>query len=119
MLKVYEYSKCSTCVKALKFLDSKKVSYQKLPIVDKAPTQSELKKMLAALKERGGSLKNLFNTSGVLYKEFKISEKLPHMSEAEALALLSEHGKLVKRPFVLGDGIALVGFKEDDWKKYF
>ncbi|MDG0817166.1 arsenate reductase family protein [Bdellovibrio svalbardensis] len=119
MLKVYEYAKCSTCVKALKFLDAKKVSYQKLPIVDKAPSQTELKKMLTALKERGGSIKNLFNTSGVLYKEFKISEKLPNMSEAEALKLLSEHGKLVKRPFVLGDDVALVGFKEDDWKKVF
>ena len=119
MLKVYEYAKCSTCVKALKFLDSKKVSYQKLPIVDKAPSQAELKKMLAALKERGGNIKNLFNTSGVLYKEFKIAEKLPSMTETEAIKLLSEHGKLVKRPFVLGDDIALVGFKEDDWKKVF
>lgn len=119
MLKVYEYAKCSTCVKALKFLDGKKVSYQKLPIVDKAPSVAELKKMLAALKERGGSIKNLFNTSGVLYKEFKISEKLPGMTEAEALKLLSEHGKLVKRPFVLGDDVALVGFKEDEWKKVF
>ncbi|WP_413586148.1 arsenate reductase family protein [Bdellovibrio sp. HCB274] len=119
MLKVYEYAKCSTCVKALKFLDGKKVSYQKLPIVDKAPSQTELKKMLAALKARGGSIKNLFNTSGVMYKEMKMSEKLPTMSEAEALKLLSENGKLVKRPFVLGDDVALVGFKEDEWKKNF
>ncbi|HWU44462.1 MAG TPA: Spx/MgsR family RNA polymerase-binding regulatory protein [Bdellovibrio sp.] len=119
MIKVYEYSKCSTCVKALKFLDGKKISYQKLPIVEKAPSMTELKKMLAAIKSRGGSLKNLFNTSGVLYKEFKISEKLPNMSEAEALKLLSEHGKLVKRPFVLSDDVALIGFKEDEWKKVF
>lgn len=119
MLKVYEYAKCSTCVKALKFLDGKKVKYDKLPIVDKAPTQKELKEMLAALKERGGSIRNLFNTSGVMYKEMKLSEKLPSMTEAEALKLLSENGKLVKRPFVIGEDTHLVGFKEDEWKKVF
>lgn len=119
MLKVYEYAKCSTCVKALKFLDGKKVRYEKLPIVDKAPTQKELKEMLAALKGKGGSIKNLFNTSGVMYKEMKMSEMLPTLSEAEALKLLSENGKLVKRPFVIGDDTYLVGFKEDEWKKVF
>ncbi|UOF00082.1 arsenate reductase family protein [Bdellovibrio reynosensis] len=119
MLKVYEYAKCSTCVKALKYLDAKKVKYEKLPIVDKAPSQKELKEMLAALKDKGGSIKNLFNTSGVMYKELKMSEKLPSMSEAEAIKLLSEHGKLVKRPFVIGDNTHLVGFKEDEWKKVF
>lgn len=119
MLKVYEYAKCSTCVKALKFLDGKKVKYDKLPIVEKAPSQKELKEMLAALKERGGSIRNLFNTSGLVYKEMKLSEKLPSMSEAESLKLLSENGKLVKRPFVIGDDTYLVGFKEDEWKKVF
>lgn len=119
MLKVYEYAKCSTCVKALKFLDAKKVKYEKLPIVDKAPSQKELKEMLAALKERGGSIRNLFNTSGVMYKEMKMTDKLPTMSEGEALKLLSENGKLVKRPFVIGDKAHLVGFKEDEWKETF
>jgi arsenate reductase len=119
MLKVYEYAKCSTCVKALKFLDGKKVKYEKLPIVDKAPSVKELKEMLSALKENGGSIRNLFNTSGVMYKELKMSEKLPSMSEAEALKLLSEHGKLVKRPFVIDADTHLVGFKEDEWKKIF
>lgn len=119
MLKVYEYAKCSTCVKALKFLDGKKVKYDKIPIIDKAPTQKELKEMLAALKARGGSIKNLFNTSGVLYRELQISSKLPTMTEAEALRLLSENGKLVKRPFVIEDDIHLVGFKDEEWKKVF
>lgn len=73
--------------------------------------------MLAALKERGGSIKNLFNTSGVVYREEKMSEKLPKMSEADAIKLLSENGKLVKRPFAIGDDVYLVGFKEDEWKK--
>lgn len=75
--------------------------------------------MLSALKERDGHLKNLFNTSGLVYKEMKLSEKLPGMSEQEALTLLSENGKLVKRPFVIGDDVFLVGFKEDEWKKVF
>ncbi len=119
MLKVYEYAKCSTCVKALKFLDAKKIEYKKLPIVDQAPSQKELKEMLTALKENGGNLRNLFNTSGVMYKEMKLSEKLPSMTETEAIKLLSENGKLVKRPFVIGDETYLVGFKEDQWKEVF
>lgn len=119
MLKVYEYAKCSTCVKALKFLDAKKITYKKLPIVDQAPSQKELKEMLSALKENGGNLRNLFNTSGVMYKEMKLSEKLPSMTETEAIKLLSENGKLVKRPFVIGDETHLVGFKEDQWKEVF
>lgn len=119
MLKVYEYAKCSTCVKALKFLDSKKVKYQKLPIVEEIPTLQELKKMLKHIQNEGGSVRQLFNTSGLLYKEFKMSEKLPTMTEDEALKLLAQHGKLIKRPFVIGDEIYLLGFKEDQWKKEF
>lgn len=119
MLKVYEYSKCTTCVKALKFLDGKKVLYTKLPIADQAPTQKELKEMLTAIKKRGGNIKNLFNTSGVMYKELKMSEKLPTLSEAEAITLLSENGKMVKRPFVISTDIHLIGFKEEEWKRNF
>ncbi|MGZ3772881.1 MAG: Spx/MgsR family RNA polymerase-binding regulatory protein [Pseudobdellovibrionaceae bacterium] len=119
MLKVYEYSKCSTCVKALKFLEGNKVKYEKLPIVEKAPSQKELKQMLAAIKERGGNIKKLFNTSGVQYKEMKMSERINELTETEAIKLLSENGKLVKRPFVISDTICLVGFNEDEWKKVF
>lgn len=115
-IRVYEYANCSTCKKALKFLDQKKVSYERVPIVDQPPTMSELKDMLA---HQNGELKKLFNTSGQLYRELGISEKLPKMSEAEALKLLSQHGKLVKRPFVLTGERGLVGFKEDEWKKAF
>lgn len=119
MLKVYEYAKCSTCVKALKFLESRKVKYQRLPIAEQAPSLKELKEMLGAIKKKGGSLRNLFNTSGLVYKEMKLSEKLDSMTEEEALQLLSQNGKLVKRPFVLGESIHLVGFKEDEWKMTF
>lgn len=117
MIKVYEYSKCSTCVKALKFLDQHHIAYQKIAIVDQPPSTKELKDMLRALKERGGSIKNLFNTSGLVYKEMNLSQKLPALSEVEALRLLSANGKLVKRPFLIGDQNFFVGFKESEWLK--
>ena len=119
-LKIYEYKKCSTCVKALKFLDKKNVKYEALPIVDQPPTISELKKMLGFIKVEGGTLKNLFNASGILYREMKVSDKIKAgMTESEAIQLLSKNGKLIKRPFVLANDIGVVGFKEDVWKKLF
>lgn len=114
--RVYEYSGCSTCKKALKFLDGRKVSYERVPIVDEPPTVAELERMLDHYE---GDLKKLFNTSGQLYRELGISEKLPAMSKTEALRLLSKHGKLIKRPFVLTARVGLVGFKEEEWKKAF
>lgn len=117
-MKIYEYKNCSTCQKALKFLDSKKINYQKIPIVEQPPTPTELKKMLTYIKESGGTLKNLFNTSGVQYRELKMSEKIKNgLSESEALQLLSKNGKLIKRPFLLTEDSGTVGFKEDQWKK--
>ena len=113
-LRVYEYSNCSTCKSALKYLMLKKIAFEAIPIVDQPPTVAELKKMLAFYD---GKISKLFNTSGVRYRELKLGEKLPSMSESEALTLLSKNGKLVKRPFVLGAGVGLVGFKEDEWKK--
>jgi arsenate reductase len=97
-------------------LDQKKVDYERVPIVEEPPTLAELKDMLTHQK---GEIKKLFNTSGQLYRELGVSEKLPKMSETEALKLLSKHGKLVKRPFVLTDKDGLVGFKEEEWKKVF
>lgn len=116
MIKVYEYKQCSTCQKARKYLDSKKVSYKILPIVDTPPSETELKNMLRYLKNRGDSFKNLFNTSGVQYRELKISDKIKAgMTETEALKLLSKNGKLIKRPFLLLDKDGAVGFKQDLW----
>jgi arsenate reductase (glutaredoxin) len=117
--RIYEYANCSTCKKALQFLDHRKVSYEKMAIVERPPTVTELRTTLANLKEKGGTLKSLFNTSGVLYRELGMSEKLPNLTEAEALTLLSKHGKLIKRPLVLTDKACLVGFKEEEWKKVF
>jgi arsenate reductase len=114
-LRVYEYAACSTCKQALKFLEKKKIPFEAVPIVDLPPTVAELKKMLA---HYDGKLGKLFNTSGVQYREMKLGEKLPQMSEAEALVLLSKNGKLVKRPFALSEKSGRVGFKEDEWKTF-
>jgi arsenate reductase len=113
-LKVYEYEKCSTCRKALKYLDQKGVAYERVPIVDQPPTAQELKQML---KEQGGNLKKLFNTSGLQYRELGIGAKLPNMTEDQAIALLSKNGKLVKRPFAIGEKFHAVGFDEKVWAK--
>lgn len=117
-VKVYEFKNCSTCVKALKFLDSKKIAYDKIPIVDQPPSMSELKKMLDYIKTDGETFKKLFNTSDVQYRELNISEKIKSgMTEKEALELLAKNGKLIKRPFLLTETSGTVGFKEDKWKK--
>jgi Spx/MgsR family transcriptional regulator len=120
MIKVYEYRNCSTCKNALKFLDKKKVKYTAVPIVDQPPSLSELKQMLGFLKADGGSFKNLFNTSGLQYRELAIGDKIKSgMTEDEALKLLSKSGKLIKRPFVLTGKTGVVGFKPDIWSKIF
>jgi len=113
-LKVYEYAKCSTCQKALKYLDKKKIAYEKIDITLHPPSFSEIKKMAKAV-----GLKRLFNTSGLVYKEMKLSAKLPEISEEECLKLLASNGRLIKRPFLLKGEQALVGFKEEEWKKVF
>jgi Spx/MgsR family transcriptional regulator len=113
MLKIYSYEKCSTCKKALAWLKAAGLSAEVLPIVEQPPTAAELETMLGHV----GDLKKLFNTSGELYREMKMSERLPSMTKSDALKLLSTHGKLVKRPFLLGDGFGCVGFKEDEWSE--
>jgi Spx/MgsR family transcriptional regulator len=113
-LKVYEYEKCSTCRKALKFLEAAGVAFERVPIVERPPKRAELKAMLAF---QGGDVRRLFNTSGQVYRELGLGAKLAAMSAPEALALLEKNGKLVKRPFALGKGFGLVGFREDEWRR--
>jgi Spx/MgsR family transcriptional regulator len=113
-LRVYEYAKCSTCRNALKFLDRRSIPYEKIPIVDTPPTKAELRRMLIA---QGGNIRKLFNTSGEAYRAMGIGSKIDSMSEAEALDLLASNGKLIKRPFLLGETVGMVGFREVDWKK--
>jgi Spx/MgsR family transcriptional regulator len=115
MIKIYSYEKCSTCKKALNWLQERGVKVQVLPIVEQPPSVAELRRML----DHVGDLKKLFNTSGELYREMKMSDRLPSMAQAEALELLAAHGKLVKRPFLLGDDFGCVGFKEEEWSGKF
>ena len=113
MLKVYTYAKCDTCRKAVKFLRERGIEFQEIPIRETPPSLGGLESMLHA---QGGEMRKLFNTSGGDYKALGLSAKLPELSEAEALNLLAGNGNLVKRPFVVGDGVHLVGFKEDEWR---
>lgn len=109
---VLVYRKCSTCLKALKWLEGNQVEFEERPIVEENPTYEELKEWHG---KSGLPLKKFFNTSGLLYKEMNLKEKLPAMSEEEQLKLLSTNGKLVKRPLVVGDDFVLTGFKEAQW----
>ncbi len=115
-LKIYEYNRCGTCRKACKYLDENNVAYEKVAIRETAPSIAELELMLGYMDN---NLKKLFNTSGVAYKEGSYKDKIKEMSVEEALKELSANGNLVKRPFVLGDGVGIVGFKEEIWKDLF
>jgi len=110
-MKLYQYPKCSTCRKAIKFLDAKGVSYELIDITITPPTVTELQQMLVSM----GDIKKLFNTSGVQYRELDMKSKLPEMSNEEAVALLAGNGKLIKRPFLIGTDVAIVAFKEQAW----
>ena len=114
MVKVYCYPKCSTCKKALKFLNEQMVDYKLIDIKEDNPDKKTIKK---AAKASGLPLRKFFNTSGNLYKEMGLSAKLPAMSEDEILELLASDGMLVKRPLLISDDYVLVGFKEDQWKE--
>ncbi|MBX7148619.1 arsenate reductase family protein [bacterium] len=114
LLKIYVYKNCSTCQKALKFLNAHNIKHQVFPIRETPPSQGEIKSMLVHLK---GEVKKLFNTSGQDYRTLKIANQLPSLSQADILKLLAGNGNLIKRPFVLSPKIGLVGFKEDEWKK--
>ena len=108
------YAKCSTCQKAKKWLDANIITYTERPIKEENPTVEELKKW----HERSGlPLKKFFNTSGLLYKEMGLKDKLPKMSEEEQYELLASDWMLVKRPMMIGDDFVLVGFKEADWEE--
>ena len=107
------YPKCSTCQKAKKWLEEKGVAFEERHIKDSKPSMEELS---AWHKQSGLPLKKFFNTSGLLYKELQLKNKLPVMSEDEQLALLASDGMLVKRPLLIGQGFVLVGFKEAEWK---
>lgn len=109
-----QYPACSTCQKAKKWLAENEIEYSSRFIVDENPTVEELK---AWIPRSGLPVKKFFNTSGLVYKELKLSQKLASMSEEEQITLLATNGKLVKRPLVVADNLVLAGFKPDEWEK--
>lgn len=111
MLFVY-YPKCSTCQKAKKWLDENNLKYTERHIVEDNPTYEDLKDWYS---RSGLPLKKFFNTSGLLYKDMKLKDKLPAMSEDEQLKLLATNGMLVKRPVLVNGDTVLLGFKEAEW----
>lgn len=113
MITFYWYPKCSTCIKAKKLLEKSATEYDMIDITIQPPSFSLLKNIL-----RSGDypLKKLFNTSGVMYRELKIKDKLPKMSDQEALSLLSKHGKLIKRPIIASGKTYVVGYDEEKIK---
>ncbi len=111
-LKIYTYAQCDTCRRAVKWLRARGLEFDERPIRETPPSAAELRTMLAA---QGGNFRRLFNTSGRDYREQKLGEKLPALTEPAALALLAGNGNLVKRPFLIGPGVALVGFSEEAW----
>ena len=117
MVTIYSYKNCGSCKKAAKFLAEKNIKHKVVEIVENPPNKKQLKAMLETY---GGNIKKLFNTSGLVYRELNLKDKLPDMSDAECIALLSKTGKLVKRPFLMKKDQALaVGFKADEWSEIF
>lgn len=108
------YPKCTTCKRAKKWLDEHQISYEERDIKENNPSLEELKEWY---QRSGLPLKRFFNTNGMLYKEMKLKDKLPEMSEDEQLALLASDGMLVKRPIVVTEDQVLVGFKEAQWEE--
>lgn len=109
-----EYPKCSTCKKAKKWLDDHGFVYEDRHIKEQNPTAEELKQWQQI---SGLPLKKFFNTSGLLYKEMNLKDKLKDMTEEQQFALLATDGMLVKRPVLVKENTVLVGFKEAEWEK--
>ncbi len=112
---VLVYRKCTTCQKALKWLEENKIAYEERPIKEENPTEEELREWY---KKSGLPLKSFFNTSGNLYKELQLKDKLADMSEEEQIKLLATDGMLVKRPLLITEDYVCPGFKEADWKAH-
>jgi arsenate reductase len=112
VITVYTLAQCSTCRAAVKWMASRGIEFVEKPIRETPPSLRELRTMLAG---QPGGLRRLFNSSGLEYRALGLAQKLPLMTEADALRLLAGNGSLVKRPFLLGPGVALLGFDEQVW----
>lgn len=111
---ILEYPRCSTCKKALKWLNEHNIEYEDRDIVKNNPQAEEIKEWY---EKSDLPLKRFFNTSGKVYRELKLKDKLADMTEEEQIDLLSTNGMLVKRPLVITENIVLTGFKEKEWEK--
>ena len=108
------YPKCSTCKKAEKFLKENNIEFINRNIVEENPSAEEL----ALWMEKSGlEPRKFFNTSGVLYREMNLKDKIKIMSKEEMIEILSTNGMLVKRPLLVTEDIVLVGFKEENYKE--
>jgi|TARA_B110000438_G_C15466719_1_gene501312 arsenate reductase len=114
MIQLFLYNKCGTCRKAKKFLDDQGIAYKETDITLTPPTKKILKQ---AIKEKG--IRKVFNTSGVEYRERKIKDRIKDMTEKEAIGLLSESGRLVKRPIVYDGEKITVGFDEEEFNSFW
>lgn len=113
-LRFIHYPKCTTCQKAKAFLETHGAAFAARDIKQQNPTYEELH---ALWQKSGLPLRRFFNTSGLLYKELSLKDKLPAMSEEEQLRLLATDGMLVKRPILEGTAFVLVGFREAEWQR--
>lgn len=111
---IYQYPNCSTCKKALAWLEANGVAATSIDIVKKPPSKPELERVQ---KLAGVPVKKMFNVSGQSYRDGDYKAKLPTMTDAQAFAALAKDGKLIKRPLLVGDGFALVGFDEAAWQE--
>ena len=109
-----QYPKCSTCRKAKKWLEENNIEYEERHIIDENPSYEELKEWY---EKSDLTLNKFFNTSGMKYRELKLKDKRPEMSEDEQLKLLSTDGMLVKRPVIVGDDFVLTGFRVKQWEE--
>lgn len=107
------YPKCSTCQKARKFLEERGVSFEDRNIKEQNPSADELKEWIA---KSGLPIKRFFNTSGILYRQMELKDKLPNMSEQEMIDLLATDGMLVKRPILVTEDTVLTGFRQEEWE---
>lgn len=108
------YPKCSTCRKAAKWLDEHGIAYESRDIKEQKPSADELRLWH---KKSGLALKRFFNTSGMLYRQMELKNKLDLMTEEEQLSLLASDGMLVKRPILVTDAVVLIGFREKEWEQ--
>lgn len=109
-----EYPKCSTCQKAKKWLESKAIKFEDRHIVENTPSFDELKSWITKSQL---DIKKFFNTSGLVYKNMNLKEKLDTMTEEEKIKLLASNGMLIKRPILIGEDFVLVGFREKEWEE--